>query len=89
MTMSPRMGETDVVVACGSPTRLGWCRIGEPLMGWQARSPSRLDWHRRGTPGHAMKVTDSTRAPGAIIGKAMSRLTKGDRGLVLVLVNLQ
>jgi hypothetical protein len=40
------------------------------------------------TPGHAMKVTDPTRASNAIIGKAMSSLSKGDKGLVLVLVNL-
>jgi hypothetical protein len=41
-----------------------------------------------GTPGHAMKVTDSTRAQGAILGKAMSTLKSG-QGLVLVLVTLQ
>jgi hypothetical protein len=40
------------------------------------------------TPGHAMKVTDHTRAQGAIIGKAMTPLTDG-KGLVLVLVSLQ
>jgi len=40
------------------------------------------------TPGHAMKVTDYTRAQGAIIGKAMTSLKQG-RGLVLVLVTLQ
>jgi hypothetical protein len=40
-------------------------------------------------PGHAMKVADPGRAQGAIIGKAMSRLALGERGLVLVLVNLQ
>jgi hypothetical protein len=40
------------------------------------------------TPGHAMKVTDYTRAQGAILGKAMSALPAG-RGLVLVLVSLQ
>ncbi len=40
------------------------------------------------TPGHAMRVNDPTRSPGAVIGKAMSRLDEG-RGLVLVLVNLQ
>jgi len=40
------------------------------------------------TPGHAMKVTDYTRAQGAVLGKAMSTLKKG-RGLVLVLVTLQ
>ena len=39
-------------------------------------------------PGHAMKVTDSSRGTGAIIGKAMSGLKNG-QGLVLVLVSLQ
>ncbi|MHC4461190.1 MAG: hypothetical protein ACYS6W_07555 [Planctomycetota bacterium] len=38
--------------------------------------------------GHAMKVTDYTKAQGAILGKAMSSLEEG-RGLVLVLVTLQ
>jgi hypothetical protein len=41
------------------------------------------------TPGHAMRVRDEARAPGAVIGKAMTPLPKGERGLVLVLVNLQ
>lgn len=40
------------------------------------------------TPGHAMRVSDHSRATGAIIGKAMSALAAGERGLVLVLVNL-
>ncbi|MBS0195293.1 MAG: hypothetical protein JSR77_00890 [Planctomycetes bacterium] len=40
------------------------------------------------TPGHAMKVSDETEAPGAVIGKAMTELKEG-KGLVLVLVNLQ
>lgn len=40
------------------------------------------------TPGHAMKVTDSSKAQGAILGKAMSGLKSG-RGFVLVLVTLQ
>lgn len=40
------------------------------------------------TPGHAMKAADAGRAPGAVIGKAMSSLESG-KGLVLVLVNLQ
>ena len=40
------------------------------------------------TPGHAMRVTDYTRAHGAVLGKAMSGLQNG-RGLVLVLVSLQ
>lgn len=41
------------------------------------------------TPGHAMRATDSTRSPGATIGKAMTHLTRGERGLVLTLINLQ
>jgi hypothetical protein len=41
-----------------------------------------------GIPGHAMKVTDHSRAAGAILGKAMTGLSKGD-GMVLVLVTLQ
>jgi hypothetical protein len=41
------------------------------------------------TPGYAMPVLDREKAHGAVIGKAMSRLEKGERGLVLVLVNLQ
>lgn len=40
------------------------------------------------TPGHAMRVTDHTRAQGAVLGKAMTKL-ENDRGLVLVLVTLQ
>lgn len=40
-------------------------------------------------PGHAMKVTDRDRAQGAILGKAMTALPEGERGLVLVLVSLQ
>jgi hypothetical protein len=39
--------------------------------------------------GHAMAVTDFDRAHGTVIGKAMSRLAKGETGMVLVLVNLQ
>lgn len=40
------------------------------------------------TPGHAMKVTDEAKAPGSVIGKAMTGVDKGT-GMVLVLVNLQ
>jgi hypothetical protein len=39
--------------------------------------------------GHAMKVSDHVRAQGAILGKAMSRLEKGQTGQILVLVTLQ
>jgi hypothetical protein len=41
------------------------------------------------TPGHAMKVMDYEKAQGAILGKAMTRLESGEKGLVLVLVALQ
>ncbi|WP_229312298.1 hypothetical protein [Larkinella punicea] len=40
------------------------------------------------TTGHAMKATDSGKAQGAILGKAMTSLETGT-GLVLVLVSLQ
>jgi hypothetical protein len=41
------------------------------------------------TPGHAMKAVDRERGQGAVLGKAMTRLDKGETGFVLVLVNLQ
>jgi len=40
------------------------------------------------SPGRVMKVTDPSRAQGAVVGKAMSALPQG-LGLVLVLVTLQ
>jgi len=40
-------------------------------------------------PGHAMKAMDYTRAQGAILGKAMESLEKGQKGQILVLVTLQ
>jgi hypothetical protein len=40
-------------------------------------------------PGCAMKATDYIRAQGAILGKAMQRLEKGQKGQILVLVTLQ
>src|SRR5690606_36180256 len=40
------------------------------------------------TPGHAMKADDSSRAFGAVIGKAMSSLNAGT-GLVSTLIALQ
>ncbi|MHC4691813.1 MAG: hypothetical protein ACYS67_03655 [Planctomycetota bacterium] len=39
--------------------------------------------------GHARKATDYTRAQGAILGKAMESLEKGQKGKILVLVTLQ
>ncbi len=41
------------------------------------------------TPGHAMKVSDRSCAQGAILGKAMQKLEKGQKGQILVLVTLQ
>jgi hypothetical protein len=41
------------------------------------------------TPGHAMKACDRERSHGSVLGKAMTHLSHGERGLVLVLVNLQ
>jgi hypothetical protein len=41
------------------------------------------------TPGYAMQATDREATHGATIGKAMTSLAEGERGLVLVLVNLQ
>lgn len=41
------------------------------------------------TPGHAMKVADHVAAQGSVIGKAMTPLAAGQKGLVLVLVTLQ
>lgn len=40
------------------------------------------------TPGYTMKVTDFTKAQGAIIGKAMTGICNG-KGIILVLVSLQ
>lgn len=40
-------------------------------------------------PGHAMKATDRDASHGAVIGKAMTSLGRGEKGMVLVLVNLQ
>jgi hypothetical protein len=42
-----------------------------------------------GTPGYAMKSTDYGRAQGAILGKAMQKLERGQKGQILVLVTLQ
>lgn len=41
------------------------------------------------TPGCAMKAADASRMTGAVIGKAMTALARGERGLVLLLVSLQ
>jgi hypothetical protein len=39
-------------------------------------------------PGHAMRATDTDRAHGAIVGKALADLD-GDKGLVMILASLQ
>ena len=41
------------------------------------------------TAGYAMKASDYGRAQGAILGKAMQGLEKGQKGQILVLVTLQ
>ena len=41
------------------------------------------------TPGYAMKAKDYTHAQGAILGKAMESIEKGQKGQILVLVTLQ
>ena len=40
-------------------------------------------------PGYAMKVVNRKKAQGAILGKAMESLAKGQKGQILVLVTLQ
>lgn len=40
-------------------------------------------------PGYAMKVSDHKKSRGAILGKAMEKLNKGEKGQILVLVSLQ
>ena len=40
-------------------------------------------------PGYAMKALDADRSHGAVLGKAMTGLARGETGLVLVLINLQ
>ena len=40
------------------------------------------------TVGHAMKVSDASRALGTVIGKALSAF-RGDRGLIPILIALQ
>ncbi|MHC4475122.1 MAG: autotransporter outer membrane beta-barrel domain-containing protein, partial [Planctomycetota bacterium] len=42
-----------------------------------------------GRPGYAMKAADHTRAQGAVLGKAMEKLEKGQKSQILVLVTLQ
>jgi len=41
------------------------------------------------TEGHAMKAKKFKKSQGAVIGKAMTALNKGEKGLILVLINAQ
>ena len=41
------------------------------------------------TPGYAMKAIDTKKLYGSVIGKAMTALQKGEKGMVLVLVGLK
>lgn len=40
-------------------------------------------------PGHAMKATHNKRMKGAILGKAMNSLAKGETGMIMILVSIQ
>jgi len=77
---SPNGNEHSVALAgrvfCNVDTRFGDIEPGDLL----TTSP---------TPGHAMKVMDYSKAQGAIIGKAMEKLSGGGKGQILVLVTLQ
>ncbi len=63
-----------------------WCDASTTTGGGAITPGDRLT--TSATRGHAMRASDSARAPGAVIGKAMTDLKEG-RGMVLVLVNLQ
>ena len=65
-----------------------WCWVDASIKngGGPVRRGDRLT--TSSTYGHAMKVTEEAKAPGTVIGKAMTELPEG-KGLVLVLVNLQ
>lgn len=82
-----RMGQRGTVVDGQYPVALTgrvWC--------WCDASYGAIEPGDRlttsGTRGHAMKVTDHDKAPGTVIGKAMTALDEGS-GLVLVLVQPQ
>jgi hypothetical protein len=62
-----------------------WCLVDADA-GGAVQAGDRLT--TSATPGHAMKASDTGRAQGAVLGKAMSSLDHG-KGLVLVLVGLQ
>ncbi len=63
-------------VFCNVDASYGEVRVGDLL----TTSP---------TPGFAMVAKDRERAAGAILGKAMEPLQRGERGQILVLVTLQ
>lgn len=82
------MGQQDLMVGPAQPVALSgrvYCLVDATAAGVM---PGDL-LTTSATPGHAMKAVDPTRAHGAILGKAMSPLPPGQRGLVLVLVSLQ
>lgn len=61
-----------------------WCRVDADLGAIEVGDPLTSS----STPGHAMRADDPSRAFGAVLGKAVGRLTRG-RGLVPILVSLQ
>jgi hypothetical protein len=58
-----------------------WCKAVGPIAPGDLLTTSPIE-------GHAMKASDASRRSGAVIGKAMTGLAD-ERGMVLVLVNLQ
>lgn len=83
-----RMGQQGTIASGGYPVALTgrvYCKADATL---SAIQPGDL-LTTSATPGHAMKALDHQQAQGAIIGKAMTPLAAGEKGLVLVLVSLQ
>ncbi|MHC4693842.1 MAG: hypothetical protein ACYS67_13955 [Planctomycetota bacterium] len=62
-----------------------YCKVDATDEAIQAGDLLTTSW----TPGYAMKAMDYMRAQGAILGKAMQSLEKGQKGQILVLVTLQ
>jgi hypothetical protein len=61
-----------------------WCRVDADLGAIEIGDPLTSS----STPGHAMRADDPSRAFGAVLGKALGRLSSG-QGLVPILVTLQ
>ncbi|MCL5271173.1 MAG: hypothetical protein M1457_11655 [bacterium] len=83
-----KMGQAGSLAAGGHPVALTgrvYCRVDATAA---AVAPGDL-LTTSATAGHAMKVADHKRATGAILGKAMTPLAKGEKGLVMILVTLQ